>query len=142
VRGLAGAACLLLLACTLPAPDLARCCARCRVPAELTDLMLLVYRFLFLLAETARSIGRSQAARLGYGDLRRSVRSTATLLSALFARSLDRAGRLETGLAGRGFSGSARMLRIGGPLSAGRVAAVLAVLAVPVAAAALWRAAP
>lgn len=103
LRALAAAACLIFLALTTPLADLARLLARMRVPAPLIDLMLLTYRFVFIVAETAHGARAAQAARLGYHGARRGWRSIGLLASTLLQRALARAQAMEIGLAARGY---------------------------------------
>lgn len=110
VRGAAGTAAVLLLACTTPMVDVIAGLQKLRVPEPLLDIAALTYRLLFVLADVAVTVRRAQADRLGHDGFRRSLRSTALLASALFVRSWDRATRLTDGLAGRGFEGSLRTL--------------------------------
>ncbi len=67
-RSLAGLTCLLFLALTTPATDLMAGLRRLGLPAEITEVALLMYRFLFLLAEAAMTMDAAQAARLGHGS--------------------------------------------------------------------------
>ncbi len=109
-RGAAGTAAVLLLACTTPMVDVIAGLQKLRVPEPLLDIAALTYRLLFVLADVALTVRRAQVERLGHDGFRRSLRSTALLVSALLVRSWDRATRLTEGLAGRGFEGSLRTL--------------------------------
>lgn len=105
LRSLAAVTCLYFLALTTPMVDLVSTLRRVRVPELLIELMLLIYRFLFLLADTAAAMQVAQAARLGYATLRQTRRSVALLAAALLGQVLDRARRLEVGLGARGYDG-------------------------------------
>jgi len=132
LRALAAIAALLLLAATTPTPDLIQGLRRLGVPAELTELALSIYRFIFVLQDTAAAMHAGQAARLGTDGWRRRVRSAGMLAASLLPRALDRAHRQETGLAARGFDGSLRTLspvRPASPAGLIRVAVLLALLA-------------
>ncbi len=106
LRGLAGTACLALLALTTPVTDLICLFRRIGLPAPVAETALLVYRMVFLLADTALAGVRAQTARLGYGTTRHAMRSSIRLTAALLLRALDRAERLQRGLALRGFDGA------------------------------------
>jgi cobalt/nickel transport system permease protein len=110
MRALAAVAALIFLALTTPIHDLADLLERARVPAPVIELARLVYHLLFLLIDTAFAMQAAQAARQGWRDGRRSLRSLGLLLAALLPRALDRARRLEIGLAARGFDGRLRVL--------------------------------
>ncbi|MBF0125831.1 MAG: cobalt ECF transporter T component CbiQ [Magnetococcales bacterium] len=109
VRSLAAVACLLFLALTTPTTDLLAGLRRLGVPAELVEIALLMYRFLFLLADVALAMDAAQAARLGHSTRRRRLRSLGRLVANLLPRALDRARRMETGLAARGWQGEMRV---------------------------------
>jgi cobalt/nickel transport system permease protein len=126
-RAEAGVACLLFLALTTPASDLVAASRRLGLPAEIAEVALLIYRFLFLLAETAQAMNAAQAARLGHTGLSRRMTSLGLLIANLLPRSLDRAHRLEVGLAARGWHGDMRVLSRRPPVSRAGLAAILAV---------------
>lgn len=136
-RAAASVSCLLLLAVTTPTPDLVRGLRRLGLPADIAEMALLTWRFLFLLLDAAAAIRIAQDSRLGWDGWRRSIRSAGLLIAQLLPRAMERARRLEIGLAARGFDGSLRMLSSDPPVSAGFVATVLAGQAL-LAGASLW----
>ena len=110
---------------------------RLGVPRPVRELILLIYRLIFVFLERAAVGRQAQVARLGYDGPRRSIRSLGWLAGSLFQRSLDRGRRLETGLAARGFTGDLPQLgsdraASGGWLIAGALLPV-AVVAVSIA---------
>ena len=122
MRSFAGVTCLLFLALTTPTSDLIAGLRRTGVPAEITEIALLMYRFLFLLADTAMAMDVAQAARLGH---RRRLHSLGMLIANLLPRAFDRARRLEIGLAARGWDGEMRVLSNHVPVSLPRLAMIL-----------------
>lgn len=124
-RALAGTMCLLFLALTTPAADLVAGLRRIGVPAEIAEMALLMYRFLFLLSDTAQAMHLAQAARLGHGTRRRRMHSLSLLIANLMPRALARATALETGLAARGWRGELRVLGAGRAVSMAAVAAIV-----------------
>ena len=107
---LAGLSCLLFLALTTPATDLVAGLRRVGMPAEITEMALLMYRFIFLLLDTAGSMHAAQAARLGHVTYRRHLNSLSLLIANLLPRAFARAQALEVGLAARGWHGDLRVL--------------------------------
>jgi cobalt/nickel transport system permease protein len=126
-RSMAGLCCLIFLALTTPVTDLVAGLRRLGLPAEVTEVALLTYRFIFLLADTAVSMNAAQAARLGHDGFRRRIASLGALIANLLPRAMDRARRLETGLAARGWEGDMRVLPSQAKVSAPGLALVLAV---------------
>lgn len=128
-RALAGMCCLLFLALTTPATDLVAGLRRLGLPAEVAEVALLTYRFLFLLGTTAAAMHAAQGARLGHEGARRRLRSLGLLGANLLPRALDRAQRLEHGLAARGWEGDLRVLSPHRPVSLPALSLILAVQA-------------
>ncbi len=126
-RSTAGLTCLLFLALTTPVTDLLAGLRRLGLPVEVAEVALLTYRFLFLLADTAMAMDAAQAARLGHDGFHRRLRSLGVLAANLLPRAMDRARRLEIGLAARGWEGEMRVLPSQAKLSAFGLTAVLAV---------------
>ncbi len=118
LRSWAGVSCLLFLSLTTPATDLIGGLRKLGIPAELAEIALLVYRFVFQLADIAAAMHASQAARLGHVGWKRRLRSLGLLAANLMPRAFDRAHRLEIGLAARGWQGEMRVLSPKRPLSA------------------------
>lgn len=92
----------LLLVFTTPFPKLVGVLRRLQLPAIASDLLVLVYRQIFLLDETSARLRRSLACRGGSGSSAALHRSLSLGAAALFVHSLQRASRLEAGLASRG----------------------------------------
>ncbi len=130
LRATAAVSGLLTLTLTTPATDLVAGLRRWKVPAEIVEIALLTHRFLLLAGDTASAMHTAQTARLGHVDWRRRIRSTGLLAANLLPRTLDRARRLETGLAARGWNGaSLAVLTQKRPISPRRLATILATLA-------------
>src|SRR5215475_10055252 len=109
-RALAGITCLLFLALTTPAADLVAGMRRVGVPTEIAEMALLMYRFLFLLTDTAESMNAAQTARLGHVTYSRHMKSLSLLIANLMPRAFARARSLEVGLAARGWRGELKTL--------------------------------
>jgi cobalt/nickel transport system permease protein len=104
LRAAGALAVTLCFACTVPTAAWMALLRRARVPEALLDLVMLVYRMLFVLDDARLAIMRAQDNRLGFRTLPVALRSTARAAAALFLRCLQRAARLQQGLASRGYS--------------------------------------
>lgn len=102
--------CLYFLSLSTPMTDLIAVLRKLHCPSLLIELMLLIYRFLFLLAGFADSISTAQKARLGNRDFRTSFSSFGSLLSVLFVRAIQRSGRLYDAMESRCYDGTIRVL--------------------------------
>lgn len=105
-KALGAVGAMYFLALNTPVTDLTMCLGRLHVPRLLVELMELIYRFIFVLSETAGSIRTAQASRLGYQGLRRSLSSLGTMASLVFLRAWRRADRIYAALESRGYAGS------------------------------------
>ncbi|MEU9702608.1 cobalt ECF transporter T component CbiQ [Streptomyces sp. NPDC047981] len=101
---------VLLFAFTTPVSDVLPRLVRAGVPAPVVDVALVMYRISFLLLDTMSKIRQAQAARLGLTTRAATWRSLAGLGATSFVRAFDRAQRLQSGLAGRGYDGTLRVL--------------------------------
>ena len=106
----ASVSCLYFLALSTPVTDLVLALRRFHIPQLLIELMILIYRFIFLLQEIAHQISVSQKSRLGNCNYRTSIRSFGALLSALFIRSVRQSGILFDALEARGYHGEIQVL--------------------------------
>ncbi|MFF2727933.1 cobalt ECF transporter T component CbiQ [Streptomyces sp. NPDC058008] len=110
LRTSAGSLGVLLFAFTTPMSDLLPRLVKAGVPAPVVDVALVTYRMSFLLLDSMRRIREAQAARLGHTTRAAAWRSLAGLGATAFIRAFDRAARLQSGLAGRGYDGTLRVL--------------------------------
>jgi cobalt/nickel transport system permease protein len=116
VRSTAGAAAMLLLACTTSLLSIIEALRRVHVPDAIVDIAALMYRMLFALLDSVGAIREAQTARLGYATAGAARRSFGMLAAATLRRSWEQSRRLEEGLAGRGSSGSLRSLTVDHPV--------------------------
>lgn len=91
-------------------------------------MALVMYRIIFLLLDSLARIRQAQAARLGHTTRAATWRSLVSLGATTFVRAFDRAQRLQSGLAGRGYDGTLRVLVPGCVLSRRFLAATGALL--------------
>ncbi|MDK2811156.1 MAG: cobalt/nickel transport system permease protein [Petroclostridium sp.] len=109
-KSLGAVSCLYFLALTTPMIQLISVLRKLKCPVILLELMGLIYKFTFVMLETANRIYISQDARLGYCSVKRGYHSFAQLISALFIRSLHRSQALYTSLECRGYDGALNVL--------------------------------
>ncbi len=83
---------------------------RARLPAIMVELMVLIYRYIFLLLESLYTMTTAAHARLGYRTYRSSWRSFAGIGSNLLTRAFARAGRSFDAMEARGYDGEIRFL--------------------------------
>jgi len=105
-RILGGMGVLLFFSLTTPLPELMRAARFFRCPALLMELVLIMYRYVFLMFEEAGRIRTAQKARLGFVSFGNTLRSASTLGGMLVLRSYDRAERSFAAMRCRGYRGT------------------------------------
>jgi cobalt/nickel transport system permease protein len=105
-RAIACTSCLLFVLFTIPFTDLLQVLRQWRVPILLTELLLLMYRFIFLFLDVLTELQLAQRARGGYRTRQRWIYSVGLLVSQLLVRSLQHYQHFSLALAARGFNGN------------------------------------
>ncbi|HUV25479.1 MAG TPA: cobalt ECF transporter T component CbiQ [Methanomassiliicoccales archaeon] len=104
-RALAGITVMLFFATSTPIPHIAYAMRQLRVPKELIELTILVYRYSFLMLEELGRMYDAAKCRLGFRGLRNRVRTSGRLAVGLFIRSMGTAERTHAALQCRNFKG-------------------------------------
>ena len=105
IRCWASTSVLFFIVLTIPAIDLANTCQKIGCPTILIELSLLIYRFIFLLADTAQTIVIAQVSRGGYRTQKLRMNSLNLLVQQLIQRTLSRYRQLTLSVNARGFDG-------------------------------------
>ncbi len=103
IRSWASTSVLFFIVLTIPAIDLATTFAKIGCPPILIELSLLIYRFIFLLADTAQTIVIAQVSRGGYRTQKLRMNSLNLLVRQLIQRTVSRYRQLSLGVNARGF---------------------------------------
>ena len=102
---------LLCLSLTTPVHELGYALIWFRIPRVIVEILLLTYRYLFVLWDEGMRIRQAQAMRLGYPDWRnpagwkKAVNSTSTLMAMVFIRAYDRSEHTFSAMQIRGYNG-------------------------------------
>ena len=89
-----------------------------RVPAVLVAIVMLMYRYLFVLVDEAQSLMRARTARSAAigpksgGSLVWRAKSAGGMAGSLFIRTLDRSERIYMAMLARGYDGTLRQSRV------------------------------
>ena len=110
LRSLGAVSCLYFLALTTPMTEIITVLHKLKVPVIITELMVLIYRFIFVFMDTATTIRRAQLSRSGYVSLKSSFRSLSRLSSALLGKVFVKSQELYNALAARCYSGEIKVL--------------------------------
>jgi cobalt/nickel transport system permease protein len=104
IRSLASTTTLFFIVLTVPFAELAVVLDQTPLPKILTELLLLCYRFIFLLAEVAQSMAIAQQSRGGYRTRRLALRSVSLLIRQLIQRTAQRYQQIALAIKARGFN--------------------------------------
>jgi cobalt ECF transporter T component CbiQ len=104
-RSVAGVTVMLFFATSTPVPHLAHALRGLRVPREITELIILVYRYSFLVLEQSERMFLAARCRLGFRGLRTSLRTFSQVAVGMFVRSVEVAERSQVSLYCRNFQG-------------------------------------
>ncbi|MBV8884077.1 MAG: cobalt ECF transporter T component CbiQ [Chroococcidiopsidaceae cyanobacterium CP_BM_RX_35] len=108
-RALAATSCIYFVMLTVPFVELLQILRRLHCPPLLTDLLLLMYRFIFTLLRTSNEVWTAQHSRNGYCTWKISMNSLGILVGQLLQRTLINYRQVSLSLASRGFTGEFRV---------------------------------
>lgn len=108
---MASVSCLYFLSLHTPMPDILQVLDTLHCPELLIELMMLIYRFIFILLDASASITTAQNSRLGNRDYKTSLKSFSSMVSVLFLRSFKRANALYDAMESRCYDGRIRVLK-------------------------------
>jgi len=109
-RIVGGMSAMIFIALTTPMTDIFIVLRRFRVPESVIDLMMIIYRTIFILMDQVIQIYHAQVMRLGYSCYRESVRSLAVLCGAAFIASWDAGDDLIRAMDARCYNGKFALL--------------------------------
>ena len=107
-----------VLTATTPPLRLLEALRALRVPAILVAIVMLMYRYLFVLVDEAQSLMRARTARSAAigpksgGSLVWRAKSAGGMAGSLFIRTLDRSERIYMAMLARGYDGTLRQSRV------------------------------
>ena len=109
-RVIGGMSAMIFIALTTPMTDIFIVFRQCRVPEVVIDLMMIIYRTIFILIDQVIQIYQAQVMRLGYSTYRESLHSFATLCGAAFIASWDAGEDLIRAMDARCYDGKFALL--------------------------------
>ncbi|MDW7650297.1 MAG: cobalt ECF transporter T component CbiQ [Bacillota bacterium] len=110
LKSLSAVSCLYFLVLTTPMTEIIHLLKQMHIPDIFLDLMMIIYRFIFVFVETAFHIYTSQSSRWGYAGFRRSIRSFGLLFANLWAKGFAKSQNIFTSLQSRGYEGEFNIL--------------------------------
>lgn len=107
---LSSVSCLYFLSFNTPMTDILNVLRKIHCPRLVIELMLLIYRYIFILLATASAISVAQNSRLANRNYKTRLRSFGTLVSVVFIRSIKRSGTLYDAMESRCYDGTLKVL--------------------------------
>ncbi|WP_459201320.1 cobalt ECF transporter T component CbiQ [Methanococcus sp. CF] len=105
-RMLGGVSCTLFLALTTPFTELFCILKKSKMPKNMLEIAMMMYRYIFILLDEALTMENSQKTRLGYKNFKTSYHSLGLLTGSLFIKSLDKGDVIYNSLNSRGYDGN------------------------------------
>jgi cobalt/nickel transport system permease protein len=109
-KTMGGFSCLAFLVLTTPMNRLFGICSDIKIPQIVTDLAILMYRYIFLFFDVTLNIYHSQRTRLGYQGYMNSFKCLGTLAGMVFIRTWEQGEGAYDALASRGYDGEIKLL--------------------------------
>lgn len=110
-RALGAVSCLYFLSLSTTLPEILAVLRRAHVPQVMTELAILIYRYLFVLLSAYGAMKDAAASRLGYDGLVRSIRTTGAVYGNLLSSSFRRSGACFDAMESRCYDGEIRFLQ-------------------------------
>lgn len=108
-RAFATTSCMYFIVLTIPFTEVLHVLRSLRCPTLLAELLMMMYRFIFILWAIADELWVAQNARSGYRNWRRGMQSLGILIGQLLQRSIENYRQVSLSLASRGFNGEFRV---------------------------------
>ncbi|CUN00353.1 cobalt ECF transporter T component CbiQ [Blautia hydrogenotrophica] len=110
LTALASVSCLFFFSFSTPITDFIHVLQKLHCPRLIIELMLLIYRFIFILMEISSAITTAQNSRLGNKDFITSCKSFGFMASALLIRAIKKSNLLYDAMESRCYDGTIRVL--------------------------------
>ena len=105
IRAIAGITMMMAFATSTPIPHLAQALRQIRIPDEICEIVVLIYRYAFLLLERLDTMWSAASSRLGFSGFRRTMKTTASIAVGIFTSSMNLADKAQVSLECRGYRG-------------------------------------
>jgi cobalt/nickel transport system permease protein len=109
MRAISATACIYFVILTVPFTEILDILRRMGCPVLLMDLLMLMYRFIFVLLRTANELWTAQQSRGGYRTRKLWLKSLGLLVGQLLRRTLENYRQVSLTLESRGFTGDFRV---------------------------------
>ena len=118
LKALGAVSCMYMMSLSTPVTEIVNVLGKMHMPALITELMHMIYRYIFILLEVQGRMTIAAKSRLGYRDLKTSYLSFGHTLSNLLVVSMRKAGAYYDALESRCYEGKLCFLEEEKPLRA------------------------
>jgi cobalt/nickel transport system permease protein len=110
MTALGGVSCLYFLALSTPFSDILYVLKVIHCPSLLIELLLLIYRFIFVLYDMATALNTSQESRLVTCNFKTRIKGSVSLFETLFIRAIRKSSYLYDAMESRCYDGTLKVL--------------------------------
>ncbi len=104
-RGIAGMAVMMSFATSTPIPHLSQALRQLHLPREISELVVLIYRYGFLLLERMEAMWNAAHSRMGFNGFMNTMKTTASIAMGIFTSSSNLADKAQIALDCRNYQG-------------------------------------
>jgi len=122
LKAFSAVSCMYLITLTTPCSQVIHTLHQLKIPTLLTELMHLVYRYIFLILALASQMNTAASSRLGYRSYKQSLKTFSIIGSSLLITSLKKSNDYYNALESRCYNGNLRFLQSPKILNAGWIA--------------------
>ncbi len=105
LRGTAGVAVMLSYATSTPIPHMSLAMKQVHMPVEITEIVVLIYRYAFLLLERMEAMWNAAKSRMGFNGAMTSIRTVAAIAIGIFIQSTNLSDKSQVALECRNYRG-------------------------------------
>ena len=129
LKAMASVSAMYMLVLSTPASEIINLLGKLHVPKLISELMNLIYRFIFVMMDVQSSMKQAAESRLGYHNFLTSCKSFGGLGANLFIVSLKKAGTYYDAMTARCYQGELIFLEEKKPVKAKEAAAAAGYIA-------------
>lgn len=104
-RGTAGIAVMLAYATSTPIPHMSLAMKQVHMPPELIEIVVLIYRYAFLLLERMEAMWNAASSRMGFNGARTYINTVAAIAIGIFIQSTNLSDKSQIALDCRNYRG-------------------------------------
>ena len=105
IRAVSGITVMMAFATSTPIPHLSQALRQIRIPSEVCEIIVLIYRYAFLLLERMDTMWSAAGSRMGFSGFKNSLKTVASIAVGIFTSSMNLADKAQISLDCRGYRG-------------------------------------